>query len=158
MPDVVTVGKRLIALDQIALVERFDPAKNPNFKPSKEFKARLVLLNREIVLTEEEPRAFAEARGMRFLEEDQVGINPRISFRIETFEPTEDFKPEKPFQSRLKWRDVAGKEQSKLLLAEPESLIEIIGVKTTSAPKGATRRASGRRLPRRNGKAVSAHP
>jgi hypothetical protein len=134
MPNVVTIGKRLIPLDQIAFVEPFDPTRNPNFKPSKEFKTRLVLLNREIVLAEEKPRAFADSHGMRFLEEDQVGINPTIGFRIETFEATEDFKPEKPFQSRLKWRDSAGMEQSKLLLAKPESLVEIVGVKTTLPP------------------------
>jgi hypothetical protein len=102
MPDVITIGKRLIAIDQIAFVEPFDPSRNPNFKPSKEFKSRLVLLNRDIVLTEEEPRAFAQARGLRFLDEDNVGINPAIPFRVETFEPTLDFKPEKPFQARLK--------------------------------------------------------
>ena len=135
MPNVVTIGKRVIPLDQIAFVEPFDPTRNPNFKPSKEFKTRLVLLNREIVLAEENPRAFAESHGMRFLEEDQVGINPTIGFRIETFEATKDFKPEKPFQSRLKWRDEVGKEQSKLLLAKPESLVEIVGVKTTLAPR-----------------------
>ena len=155
MPNVVTIGKRLIPLDQIAFVEPFDPTRNPSFKPSKEFKTRLVLLNREIVLAEEKPRAFAESHGMRFLEDDQVGINPTIDFRIETFEATKDFKPEKPFQSRLKWRDAAGKEQSKLLLAKPESLVEIVGVKTTLAPR---RPSHGRRFRRRNGKAASAHP
>jgi len=161
MPDVITIGKHLIAIDQIAFVEPFDPSRNPNFKPSKEFKSRLVLLNRDIVLTEEEPRAFAQARGLRFLDEDNVGINPAIPFRVETFEPTSDFKPEKPFQARLKWRDASGKEQSKLLLTKPEALIEIIRGKTNSPAtrKEPSRRASPHRhLRRGRAKPESAHP
>ena len=31
MPNVVTIGKRLIPLDQIAFVEPFGPTRNPNF-------------------------------------------------------------------------------------------------------------------------------
>jgi hypothetical protein len=160
MPDVITIGKRFITLDQIAFVEPFNPARNPNFKPSKTFKARLVLLNREIVLSEEEPSAFAAAHGMRFLAGEDIGINPTLAFRIETFAPTDDFKPGKPFQTRLKWRDADGKEQSKLLLAKPEVLIELIGGKDNSgaAPKGPARRANGRRFPRRHaGKSAPAH-
>lgn len=157
MPDVITIGKRLIALDHIAFVEPFNPARNPDFKPTKEYKARLVLLNREIVLTEEEPRAFAEARGMRFLDEDNIGINPSVFFKVETFEPTDDFRPEKPFRSRLKWRGIAGKEHSKLLLADPVSLVEFLGARASLDAKRPPRRANGRRFGRRGGKAAPAH-
>jgi hypothetical protein len=33
MQDVITIGKRLVSLEQIAFVEPFDPANNPEFKP-----------------------------------------------------------------------------------------------------------------------------
>jgi hypothetical protein len=33
--SVSTIGKRPVSLDQIALVERFDPSSNPNFKPGR---------------------------------------------------------------------------------------------------------------------------
>src|ERR1700691_6260602 len=42
------VGDAFVPVEQIALVEPFDPASNPDFKPAKEFKARIVLLNRDI--------------------------------------------------------------------------------------------------------------
>ncbi|WP_194467879.1 hypothetical protein [Bradyrhizobium sp. CCBAU 53340] len=48
---VLTIGRKLVPLAQVAFVEGFDPTANPEFKPEKEFKARLILLNREIVLT-----------------------------------------------------------------------------------------------------------
>ena len=50
---VVTIGKRLIPVGQVAFVEPFDPASNPEFKPEKDFKARVVLLNRDVVLSEQ---------------------------------------------------------------------------------------------------------
>jgi hypothetical protein len=59
MEDVITVGKRLLPVEQIALVEPFDPTSNPEFKPEKNFKARVVLLNRDTVLTEVSPQEFA---------------------------------------------------------------------------------------------------
>lgn len=33
---VLTIGKRLVPLEQVACVEPFDPAANPEFKPEKE--------------------------------------------------------------------------------------------------------------------------
>lgn len=62
---VITIGKRLVPSEQIAFVEVFDPSSNPEFKPEKEFKGRVVLLNREIVLTEQTPEQFAVARSGR---------------------------------------------------------------------------------------------
>jgi putative SOS response-associated peptidase YedK len=44
--------------------------------------------------------------------EDSVAVNRAIHFKIETFEATESFKPTKPYQTRLKWSDLAGDEQS----------------------------------------------
>jgi hypothetical protein len=77
MENVITVGKRLLPVGQIALVEPFDPSSNPDFKPAKEFKARVVLLNRDIVLTETPPEAFAAAQGWwRPLAPEETGASP----------------------------------------------------------------------------------
>src|ERR1700760_4358619 len=59
---VITIGKRLVSVDQVAFVEPFDPAANPAFKPEKEFKGRVVLLDRDMLLTEQTPREFAEEK------------------------------------------------------------------------------------------------
>jgi hypothetical protein len=123
MQNVITLGKKHVPLEQIVFVEPFDPESNPEFKPQKDFKARLVLLNRDRILTEETPAAFAEANGFRILAEDNVATNPAIAFRVESFEPTESFKPAKPYLTRLKWRDQEGRKQSKLLLTKPETVI-----------------------------------
>ena len=48
---VVTIGRKLVPLAQVALLEVFDRAANPEFKPEKDYKARLILLNREIPAT-----------------------------------------------------------------------------------------------------------
>jgi hypothetical protein len=125
MQDVITIGKRLLPLEQIAFVEPFDPASNPEFKSDKPFKARVVLLNRDTVLTESPTAEFAETRGFRMLSEDSIAVNPTVAFRVETFEPTESFKTEKPFATRLKWRDLDGNEHSKLLLSKPETVIAV---------------------------------
>jgi hypothetical protein len=74
------------------LVEPFDPAANPEFKPEKDFKARLVLLNRDTLLLEMPPLEFAEAQGLRLLAADNVAVNLSVPFRVETFTPTEAFK------------------------------------------------------------------
>ena len=60
------------------------------------------------------------------LPDDNVATNPAVRFRVETFEPSEGFQPRKPYQSRLKWRDQDGNEQSKLLLTKPETVIAVV--------------------------------
>ena len=62
----------------------------------------------------------------RRLPDDNVATNPAVRFRVETFEPSEGFQPRKPYQSRLKWRDQDGNEQSKLLLTKPETVIAVV--------------------------------
>lgn len=123
MQNVITLGKKHVPIEQIVFVEPFDPTANPEFKPQKDFKSRIILLNRERVLTEQTPEAFAEAHGFRLLADDNVAANPAIVFSVESFTPTETFKPAKPYQTRLKWRDQKGAEQSKLLLTAPEAVI-----------------------------------
>jgi len=161
MEDVITIGRRIVPVEQIALIEPFDPASNPDFKPAREFKARVVLLNRDIVRTELAPQEFADAQGFRMLAEDNIAANPAISFRVESFEPTENFKPAKPYQARLKWRDQDGNEQSKLLLSKPETVIGIV-VRGggESAPKRRRRgdRPARERAPRRRSRKSQAVP
>jgi hypothetical protein len=150
---VITIGKRLVPAEQLAFVESFDPSGNPEFKPEKDFKGRVVLLNREIVLTEQTPQEFALEHGLHLFAVDNVAVNRTIHFKIETFEPTENFKPAKPYQTRLKWSDLAGDEQSKLLVTAPETVIaEILQAKTepsTPAKRPARRPARGRSGSRR---------
>jgi hypothetical protein len=92
---VITIGKRLVPAEQVAFVEPFDPSSNPEFKPEKDFKGRVVLLNREIVLTEQTPQEFATGHDLHLFVEDSVAVNRKIRFKIEIFEPTESFKPTK---------------------------------------------------------------
>ena len=152
MQNVLTIGRRLIPLEQIVLVEPFDPASNPDFKSDKPFKARIVLINREAVLTENTPESFAEAQGFRLLVEDQIVVNPGVAFRVETFVPTESFKPERPFATRLKWLAPDGGEQSKLLLSPPETVIGTVlrnGAELDAVRKPVPSRARASRRPRK---------
>jgi hypothetical protein len=150
---VITIGKRLISADQVAFVEPFDRTANPDFKPEKDFKGRIVLLNRDAVLTEQTPLVFAEEHGLHLFAEDGVAVSRSIVFKVETFEPTETFKPAKPYQTRLKWRDLAGEEQSKLLMTPPETVIaEILNAKAEqvrTAKRPAKRQGRGRSGSRR---------
>lgn len=145
---VITIGKRLVPSEQVAFVEPFDPSSNPEFKPEKGFKGRVVLLNREIVLTEQTPQVFAAEHDLHLFAEDSVVVNRTIRFKIEIFEPRESFKPSKPYQTRLKWNDLTGQEQSKLLVTAPETVIaEILEAKAETpvpAKRLARRPARGR--------------
>jgi hypothetical protein len=76
--------------------------------PRPSFKARVVLIDRYNVLTEDTVEAFAEANKFRRLPDDNIATNSAVRFRVETFEPSEGFTPRKPYQSRLKWRDQDG--------------------------------------------------
>lgn len=139
---VITIGKKLVPVEQVAFVEPFDPTANPEFKPEKDYKGRIVMLNRDIVLTEQTPQEFAAEHELHLFTEDSVAVNRAIVFRVETFEPTESL-PAKPYKTRLKWRDLTGGEQSKLFLTEAETVIaEILGVKAELA-KAANDRGGG---------------
>ncbi len=126
MSDTVTVGKRLMPLEHIALIEPFDTASQSKLQTDKPFQARIVLIDRESVLTEEALAAFAEKHAFRVLSEDGIATNPAIRFNVEAFEPAEGFKPTKPYRSRVSWRDRDGQVQSKLLLAEPERVLAVV--------------------------------
>jgi hypothetical protein len=81
---VITIGKRLVPVEQIALVEPYDPAANPRIKTERQFQARIILIDRDSVLTEDAPAAFAEANGFPMLAEDQTALNPAVAFFVET--------------------------------------------------------------------------
>jgi hypothetical protein len=126
MSVTVTVGKRLIPLEHIALIEPFDAAAQAKLEIDRPFQARIVLIDRESVLTEEALAAFAGKHGFRVLSEEGIATNPAIRFSVEAFEPAEGFKPTKPYRSRLLWRDRDGQAQSKLLLAGPETVLAVV--------------------------------
>jgi len=147
--EVITLGKRLVPAEQIAFIEAFDPASNPEFKPDRDFKGRIVLLNRDTVLTEMTPQAFAEEHKMRLLTEDNIAVGPTIALKVETFAPTESFRPSKAYLTRLKWRDHDGNEQSKLLVTAPEIVVTELSLRRTEAVTRS--KGSPRRPPRRRG-------
>jgi len=122
----ITIGRSLIPVEHIALVEVYDPTANPRFQTERQFQTRVVLINRESVLTEERWQAFAETHGFRMLPEDQVATNPAVDFRVQTFAPTAGFQPTKPYVTRLLWRDRDGNDQSKLLVTEAMSVVAIV--------------------------------
>lgn len=121
----IQIGKRIVPVEQIALVEPFDPETQKNMRSHRPFKSRIVLLNRDSILSETDPLAFAEEHGFRVLTKDGAATNPEVPFSVERFEATADFQPSKPFVSRLMWKDGDGNTQSKLMLSEPEDLIAI---------------------------------
>jgi hypothetical protein len=61
MQEVISFGKRLVPLEQIAYVEPFNPAQNPQLNATKEFKARVVLLNRDDARADRRVHAIAAA-------------------------------------------------------------------------------------------------
>jgi hypothetical protein len=65
MQNVITLGRRFVPVEQIAFVEPFDPASNPKLKSDNAFKARVILLNRDTVLTEQTVQELADAQAFR---------------------------------------------------------------------------------------------
>ncbi len=157
MQNIITIGRVLVPVEQIAYVEAFELPADGRFKPDKPYKSRIVLLNRETVLCEATPQEFADANGFRLLREDNVATNPGIDFRVESFVPTKDFDPGKPYQTRLIWRGLDGINRFKLLLTKPEMVIAIVlrgetepgGERKARPPRPAQSRAPRKRpIPR----------
>ena len=157
MTDTINIGRRLIPIEHIALVEPFDVAANPNLHTERDFRGRVVLIDRESVLTEETPAIFAEVRGFRLLTDESVAANPHIRFGVETFTPDEAFNPTKPYRSRLLWRNpFDGNTHSKLLLSVPKLVLAVIvkgevdpGANSEVSETAVRTPPSGRRKPRR---------
>jgi hypothetical protein len=155
MTKSITVGKRLIPIEHIAFVEPYDPKANPEFQTSRNYQGRVVMVNRgESVLTEETPQAFAGANGFRMLQMDGLATNPAVHFRVESFVPGEGFSPTREFASRLIWRDLEGKDQSRLLLSPPETVLAVAVRGGTDVLAKADNPA--RRPPRRKATAAAA--
>jgi hypothetical protein len=133
MTNTLQIGKRLIPLEQIALIEPFEPSEQSAMKSTRPFQTRVVLIDRDSVLTEEALPAFAEKHGFRMLTGDNVATNPAIHFGVEAFEPTEGFTPNKPYKSRLLWRDLDGRPNSKLLVTMPDDVLAF-AVRGEAAP------------------------
>lgn len=125
MENIVTIGKRLIPLSEIALIEAYDPATS-KVTSDRPFKARIVRIDRESVLAEDTPESLAATHGFRVIEDESVAINPSVRFMVEHFAPAEDFKPKRAYRSRLVWRDQDGNTQSKLMLSEAEDLVVLV--------------------------------
>jgi hypothetical protein len=126
MTDTLTIGKRLIPRNQLAFVEPYVAVEPSPIQTSRTFQARAVLLNRDSILIEESVAAFASTNRFLVLAEDKTALNPVIRFGVEVFTPAEGFNPAKPYRSRLRWRDMDGNDQSKLLLTDPETVLELI--------------------------------
>lgn len=159
MSNVITVGKRFIPREQIALVEPFEVNPNSTFQTSRTYEGRLVLVSSESMLIEETAEAFAEAHQFKLLAADRIAINPEVRFQVESFAPGKDFNPTKPFVSRLLWRDFDGNRRSKLLLSEPEAVLAVIAPEDSGASVtkiAATRKGSRRRS--RTPKDLNLHP
>ncbi len=163
MTNTVTIGRRLVPLASIALVEPFDASAHPGMKTDKVFKARIVLLDRQSVLSEDTPEAFIAAHGFRIVGGEGVGLNPSVRFSVESFVPAEGFVPNKPYASRLLWRDLEGNSQSKLFVIEPRTLlaIAVTGEKVEEkppAPKGGGSRKPTATIDRRKARRRAPQP
>ena len=80
--NIIAIGRKRFPIEEIALVEPFEPPaeQSPRFTSDKEFKARVVLIDRYNVLTEDTVEAFAEANKFRRLPDDNVATNRRCGF------------------------------------------------------------------------------
>jgi hypothetical protein len=123
----MNVGKRLVPVEHVALVEPFDPESANRMQTDKAFHARVVLINRDSLLSEQTVASIAEAMEFRMLPEDGVAVNAAaVHFAVESFEtPSQGFTPRKAYRSRLIWKDLEGNTQSKLLLSEPENVLAV---------------------------------
>lgn len=125
MSDTIHVGRRFVPLEHIVLVEPFDPSTQTRLQTDKPYKTRLVVLDRDSVLTEQPLAEFAAEHGFRMLEGDGLAVNPEIHFSVEAFEAKEGFTPSKPYKSRLLWRGPSQDFESKLLVSEPEAVLAV---------------------------------
>jgi hypothetical protein len=64
--NIIAIGRKRFPIEEIALVEPFEPPAEqpPRFTTDKDFKARVVLIDRYNVLTEDTVEGFAEAHAV----------------------------------------------------------------------------------------------
>lgn len=139
MENSIQIGKRLIALEQIALVELYLPDANKPLQSKKAFQSRIVMIDKRSILSEEPVATFVSEHAFRTIAADGIATNPALTYWIECFEPDDTFRPDKPFQSRLLWRMPNGMAHSKLLLAAPETALAVAvrGLRDPGSDSGA---------------------
>jgi hypothetical protein len=125
MNDLVQIGKRLVPLEEIALIENYTPDASKPLRTEKAFRSRVTMLDKTSVLSEDGIAAFIDTHGFRMITPDSLATNPHTTYWVEKFEPSEAFQPEKPFLTRLLWRGQNGMAHSKLMLAPPEAVLAI---------------------------------
>lgn len=125
MDNLIRINKRLIPLEHVALVEPYVADPNSPLRTSKDFKSRIVLLDKDSVLSEDSTEEFAARHAFRMIAPDGIATNPEVAYWVETFAPDDSFRPEKPFATRILWRAVTGFAHSRLLLAPPEAVLAI---------------------------------
>lgn len=125
MSNLMRIGKRLVPIEHVALIEPYVQTPDSPIRTQREFRSRIVLLNRDSVLSETAPGELAEVHAFRLLPVDSVATNPGIRFAVEEFAPAANFKPSKDYLTRLSWHDLDGNSQSKLLLTTPEETLSI---------------------------------
>ncbi len=69
---ILSIGKRLVPLEHIVLVEPFDPSTQTRMQSDKPFQTRVVLLDRENLLSEQALATFVDKHGFRRVSEDGV--------------------------------------------------------------------------------------
>ncbi|WP_159005707.1 hypothetical protein [Bradyrhizobium sp. S69] len=145
MTATITVGRRLVPIEHIALLEPFDPINQSRMQSDRPFQTRILLLNRDSILSEEPLDALTTQCRFRAAKEDGIATNPSVLFSVEAFEPAGEFKPTKAYRTRLLWRDQTGYAQSKLLLMTPEDALAIIVRGTEASPAFRKAKPSARR-------------
>jgi hypothetical protein len=159
--DLIHIGRRLVPLEEIALIEPYTPDAERPLQTERAFRSRVTMVDRSNVLSERSVTEFVEAQAFRMIEPDGVAANPRVVYWVEKFEPTEAFQPEKPYLARLLWRAQTGLAHSKLLLAPPEQVLAV-AVRGQSEPQGAPAarraRSNDRRAPARRKAAAGPGP
>lgn len=156
MSDTIQVGRRFVPLEHIVLLEPFDPATQPRMQSEKAFQTRIVLIDRDSVLSEESLAELATRHSFRMLEEDGIAVSPLTHFSVEAFEPREGFAPNKPYKSRLLWRGPSQEFESKLLMTAPEALVAI--AVRGEAPDAGTGPASSKPVRRRRRREPASAP
>ena len=73
MSSFLMIGRRLIPREQVALVEAFVPDASPNLQTTRDFRSRVVMINRDSILTELTPEGFAKEHGFRLLADEMRG-------------------------------------------------------------------------------------
>ena len=148
--------KRLVPQEHIAFVEPFEPKETSQIHFNRDFKARVVLIDRDSLLIEHTSEEFAVTHGLRRLPADSVALNSAVRFRVERFRPADGFRPTKAYATRLLWRDLDGNDQSKLLLTEPEEVLEVI-VNDAVVEASPVASSEGRNAPRGRGPKGKSH-